>query len=216
MVEIAGRPMIDYQLEWLSIHGVEQVVVSCGHMAEVLSQYLADRTEPPHTTVVVESEPLGRGGGMRYAAGALADPHADFLALNGDVLTWFPLDAFAAFHQRRSAAATVALAPFRTSWGIVEVSDGDRIEGFTQSPVLPYWINAGVYILTPEVAARLPERGDHESTTFPDLAKEGALFGYRITGFWRGVDTVKDVEEASAQIALLPGSPRGLRDRPSV
>jgi NDP-sugar pyrophosphorylase family protein len=110
----------------------------------------------------------------------------------------------------------VALAPFRTSWGIVEASKSGRIEGFTQSPVLPYWINAGVYILTPQAAALLPEKGDHETMTFPDLAAEGRLFGYRIEGFWRGVDTVKDVEEASAQIGLLPGAPRDLRDRPDA
>lgn len=207
MVEIAGRPIIDYQLEWLAFHGVEHVVVSCGHMAGVLRQYLADRRAAPETSVVVEDEPLGRGGGLRFAASALRHPEAEYFALNGDVLTWFPLDDFTDFHRRRGGLATVALAPFRTSWGIVGVNESGTIEGFTQSPVLPYWINAGVYLMTRGVTGLLPERGDHELTTFPDLAEQGRLFGYRIEGFWRGVDTVKDMEEASAHIPLLPGSP---------
>ncbi|QVQ51997.1 nucleotidyltransferase family protein [Spiractinospora alimapuensis] len=220
MVEIAGRPIIDYQLEWLASYGVEHVVVSCGHMADVLRGHLeettGDRHPRPETTVVVEEEPLGRGGGLRYAAGALRDPNRAFYALNGDVLTWFPLDDFSAFHTKHGGTVSVALAAFRTSWGIVDAEESGRIRGFTQSPILPYWINAGIYLAEPELVGLLPERGDHETTTFPELAQQGRLFGYRIEGFWRGVDTVKDVEEASAQIALLEGTAHDLRGHPTA
>lgn len=54
----------------------------------------------------------------------------------------------------------------------------------------------------------LPDKGDHEDSTFPQLAKDGRLIGYRLSGYWRGVDTVKDVIEASKEIratgAVLP------------
>lgn len=221
MVEIAGRPIIDYQLEWLALYGVEHVVVSCGHMADVLRSHLDQRSldqrrSQPATTVVVEEEPLGRGGGLRFAAGGLRDANRAFYALNGDVLSWFPLDEFSAFHAKQGGTVTVALAPFRTSWGIVDAEESGRIVGFTQSPILPYWINAGIYLAEPELVELLPKRGDHENTTFPELVRRGQLFGYRIDGFWRGIDTVKDVEEASAQIALLSGEPEDLTDRPNA
>lgn len=205
MVEIADRPIIDYQLEWLAGYGVEHVVVSCGYMAEVLEGHLADRAAAPEVTLMVEEEPLGRGGALRYAATALRDPAAEYFALNGDVLTWFPLGDFTAFHRKNGGVATLALAQFRTNWGIVDVAQDGAIEGFTQSPLLPFWINAGVYVLTPEATGLLPEKGDHESATFPMLAEEGRLFGYRIDGFWRGVDTVKDVREAGEEILSLRG-----------
>ncbi|GAA1084507.1 nucleotidyltransferase family protein [Nocardiopsis composta] len=205
MVEVADRPIIDYQLEWLAGHGVRHAVVSCGYKAEVLREHLAGRTEGPEVTVLVEDEPLGRGGALRYAASGLRDPGAPYFALNGDVLTWFPLDEFTAFHRAKGGLGTLALAQYRTSWGIVEVDDAGSIGGFTQSPLLPFWINAGVYLFEPELTALLPEKGDHESSTFPRLAEEGRLFGYRIDGFWRGVDTVKDVKEAGEQIPELLG-----------
>jgi len=47
----------------------------------------------------------------------------------------------------------------------------------------------------------LPDKGDHEDTTFPLLAQEGKLAGYRIPGYWRGIDTVKDVMEATKELA---------------
>lgn len=203
MVEVAGRPIVDHQLEWLADHGVEQVVISCGYKAEILKEHLAARTEGPEITLLVEDEPLGRGGALRYASTGLCDQRAPYFALNGDVLTWFPLDEFTAHHRAKRGLATLALAQFRTTWGVVDVDDEDRIEGFTQSPLLPVWINAGVYLFEPGITPLLPVKGDHESSTFPELAKEGRLSAYRIDGFWRGIDTVKDVKEAGAEIAAL-------------
>lgn len=203
MVEVAGRPIIDYQLEWLTSHGVEQVVVSCGYKAEVLRDHLEARRGGPDITLLVEDEPLGRGGALRYAATGLRDPEAPYFALNGDVLTWFPLDELTARHRAKGGLGTLALAQFRTTWGIVDVDGDDRVEGFTQSPLLPVWINAGVYLFEPGLTPLLPVKGDHESSTFPDLAKEGKLTAYRIDGFWRGVDTAKDVKEAGAEIEAM-------------
>lgn len=203
MVEVADRPIIDYQLEWLVRYGVEHVVISCGYKADVLQDYLQQRTGTPSVTVLVEDEPLGRGGALRYAAGELPEHDAPYFALNGDVLTWFSLAGLTRFHQAQGGLATLALAQYRTSWGIVDVVEDGTIKGFEQSPLLPFWINAGVYVFEAAATALLPERGDHESATFPELAAEGRLFGYRIDGFWRGVDTVKDVKEASAQIPEL-------------
>lgn len=202
MVEVAGRPIIDYQLEWLARHGVEHVVVSCGYKAEVLREHLSGRTDP-EVSILVEDEPLGRGGALRFASSGLRDTESPYFALNGDILTWFPLDEFTAYHREKGGLITLALAQYRTSWGIVDVTDSGLIEGFTQSPLLPFWINAGVYIFEPEATELLPVKGDHESSTFPELAKQGRLYGYRIDGFWRGVDTVKDVKEASEQIPRL-------------
>ncbi|MBB4933106.1 NDP-sugar pyrophosphorylase family protein [Lipingzhangella halophila] len=206
MVEVAGHPIIDYQLEWLAGHGVEHVVVSCGYKADVLREHLASRAGGPRISLLVEEEPLGRGGALRYAASGLRESDDPYLALNGDVLTWFSLDDFVSFHREKGGLVTLALAQYRTSWGIVDVTEDGTIEGFTQSPLLPFWINAGVYLFERAAIPKLPYKGDHESSTFPELAGEGRLFGYRIGGFWRGIDTAKDVKEASEQIPALRAS----------
>ena len=104
-------------------------------------------------------------------------------------------------HEAAGAVATIALARYRSSWGVVEL-DGDRVTGFEQSPVLPYWINGGVYYAEPALTEMLPKISDHEDSTFPQLAREGRLGGFRIDGYWRGVDTVKDIMEANAEFAV--------------
>lgn len=204
MVEVAGVPIVERQIRWLRSHAVERLVISCGYKAEVLRDHLGDGAALGVSIAWAEEpEPLGRGGGLKYAARHLPESEERCLALNGDVLADFPIPDLLAHHRATGALATVALAPFRTTWGVADL-DGDLIRGFTQSPVLPYWINGGIYVLEPECLALLPDRGDHEDTTFPELARAGRLGGYRIDGYWRGVDTTKDVLEASKELAEVP------------
>ncbi|MCY0882472.1 MAG: nucleotidyltransferase, partial [Acidianus infernus] len=64
-----------------------------------------------------------------------------------------------------------------------------------------YWINAGVYFLKPTIFEYLPEKGDIERITFPTLAEKGLLRGKKFENvYWRSIDSVKDVEEASNEI----------------
>ncbi|MBK5996877.1 NTP transferase domain-containing protein, partial [Streptomyces sp. MBT58] len=82
MVEIpgTGTPIIGHQLSWLAAEGVTDAVVSCGHLAEVLQEWLDSAVLPLRVTTVVETEPLGRGGGLKYAAQRLPDPEQPWYA----------------------------------------------------------------------------------------------------------------------------------------
>jgi NDP-sugar pyrophosphorylase family protein len=203
MVPVADKPIVDWQLEWLAQSGCEHVVISCGYLADVLDKHLSGHSYPLRIEVAVESEPLGRGGALRFAAGHLPYKQERWLALNGDVLCRFPLGGLIDRHHEANAMATIALAQYRTTWGIATLDDEDRIAGFVQSPLLPYWINGGIYVFEPDVVELLPVKGDHENTTFPQLAVDKRLASYKIQSYWRGVDTAKDVKEASAEVADL-------------
>jgi NDP-sugar pyrophosphorylase family protein len=200
MVEVAGAPIVEHQLGWLAANGIDEIVVSCGYKAEAIQEHLSGLEFGGTLTFAVEPEPLGRGGGLKFAAAHLADKGSTFIALNGDVISDFAIADLLAHHRAEGALATVALAAFQTSWGVADL-DGGLIRGFVQSPVLPYWINGGIYAIEPQVVAMLPDRGDHEDSTFPQLARDGKLAGYRINGYWRGIDTVKDVAEATKEMA---------------
>ncbi|GHJ41386.1 nucleotidyltransferase family protein [Streptomyces sp. TS71-3] len=201
MVPVAGAPIICHQLLWLAAHGVRSVTVSGGYKAEVITEYVGDGARfGLAVRYAVEKEPLGRGGGLKFAARALADPGAPFFVLNGDVISSCSLADLAAYHGGHDGHVTVALSPYRSRWGIADLDEADRIRSFVQSPELPYWINAGIYVFDPSVVGLLPDRGDHEDSTFPRLARDGRLVGYRLSGYWRGIDTVKDVMEASREL----------------
>ncbi|HLF69774.1 MAG TPA: nucleotidyltransferase family protein, partial [Actinomycetota bacterium] len=92
MVELGGRPIIEHQIEWLRQHGVSTLVVSCGYRADLLQSHLGDGSSfGVAITYAVEETPLGRGGGLKYAAGHLPYPDLPWFALNGDVIARFDL-----------------------------------------------------------------------------------------------------------------------------
>lgn len=203
MVEVAGMPIVEHQIRWLVDNGVKEIVVSCGYKAEILQEHLQDGQEAGAAiTYAVEPEPLGRGGGLKFAARRVPHPEQFTFALNGDILSRFALGDLLAHHRSLGATATLALAPYKTTWGIADL-EGGLIKGFRQSPTLPYWINGGIYVLEPECIDLLPDKGDHEDSTFPELARQGKLGGYRIDGYWKGIDTVKDVIEATQDLEQI-------------
>jgi len=202
LVPIAGRPLAAYQVAALAAAGVERVIVSCAAGREEL--FHAELSGLGTEVVTVgEPEPLGRGGGLRLAARTRQETGPAY-ALNGDELIDVDLVALIAAHREHGGAATVVVAPLPTGFGVVEIADDDRIEGFDESPKLPHWVNAGVYVLDDEAIERLPERGDHERTTFPDLAGEGKLYAYRHGGLWLTVNTPKELRAAEEYVRANP------------
>ena len=83
-----------------------------------------------------------------------------------------------------------------SQFGVVELEGDDRVVGFREAPRLPHWVSAGVYVLDDEALNRMPERGDHERSTFPELAADGKLYGFRHEGLWITVNTPKDLQRA--------------------
>ena len=119
---------------------------------------------------VGEDEPLGRGGGLRLAA-TRRQEDGPVLALNGDELLDVDFRALLAEHEASGAAATIVVAQVRSPFGVVEVEDDGTVTGFREAPLLEHWVNSGVYVLGEEALALLPEKGDHEQSTFPQLAR---------------------------------------------
>ncbi|MGK4581539.1 nucleotidyltransferase family protein [Kitasatospora sp. HPMI-4] len=205
LVEIpgTGMPIVGHQLAWLAAEGVTDAVISCGHLAGVLQEWLDQADLPLNVSTVVEAEPLGRGGGLKYASKALPRPDEPWYAANGDVWTRFSLRDMAAFHHERDAVATLALARPRIPWGAVETDRFGNVLDFIEAPPSPFLINAGVYVFGPEFHELLPDVGDHERTTFPQLARDRRLAGYQLPQgcCWRAIDTAKDLSEAAREIA---------------
>jgi len=204
LVELAGRPLAAYQVSQLSAAGVTRVLVSCAAGEEGVFETALGGLGP-EVVAVPEPEPLGRGGGIRFAAQARRE-QGDLLALNGDELVDVDFSRLLSLHREREAAATITVVPLRSPFGVVDLDD-DLVTGFREAPRLDQWVSCGVYALGEAALERFPERGDHESTTFPELAAEGRLRALRHEGVWLTVNTPKDLRVASEYLAEHPGWP---------
>ena len=106
----------------------------------------------------------------------------DVLAMNGDELVDVDFAALLARHRATGAAATVTVAQPPSQFGQVDLTDDDVVTAFHEVARVPYWVNCGIYALSEAALARFPERGDHETTIFPELAAEGSLRAFRHDG----------------------------------
>ena len=199
LVDVAGRPLAEYQIRRLAAAGVERVIVSCRAGQEREFEAALDGVGV-ELAFAGEDEPLGRGGGLKFAARERRETGPCF-ALNGDELFDVDLEALLAHHRHRRPAATISVARLPSPFGVVEVADDDRVAGFREAPKLPHWVNMGLYVLDDEAIERLPDKGDHETSTFPELAEEGKLLAFRHEGLWLTVNTPKDLRAAEQWFA---------------
>jgi NDP-sugar pyrophosphorylase family protein len=202
LVPVGGRPLLAWQVGRLVAAGVDRVIVSClGGQEAQFERHL----DGLGVELVCAGEPerLGRGGGIRFAAASRRES-GDVYAMNGDELVDVDFGALLDRHRSTGAAATLTVAQPPSQFGQVDLTDDDVVTGFHEVSRVPYWVNCGIYVLSEEALARFPEKGDHESTTFPELAEERRLRAFRHTGTWLTVNTPKELRRADDYVAEHP------------
>ncbi|MSQ09765.1 MAG: nucleotidyltransferase family protein [Dehalococcoidia bacterium] len=201
MVEVNGKPLLEYQMGWLRDNGVTNVIILCGYKAEVITDYFKDGAEfGLRIEYGFEDQPMGRGGALKMGFTMLPASEDLIIGANGDNINDQRLALMIEFHRANNALATVMLTRLRSPYGIATLQENGQISGFEEKPLLPHWLNAGVYVFSRPVFALFPDKGDHEDSTFPQLAAQGRLYGYKSDAYWRTVDTVKDLLEASKEL----------------
>jgi len=195
VLPLAGRPFITFMIDWLRRHGVDDVILSCGFLADSVRRVLGDGEElGVRLRYVEEPRPLGTGGALRFA-GELLDER--FFMLNGDVLCDLDLSAQLDQHERTGARATLALVGVEdpSAYGLVRL-DGDRaVAEFLEKPspdeIDTNLINAGAYVLERSVLEQMAPAGTNisiERDVFPALVDNG-LYGFPADGYWLDIGT---------------------------
>jgi mannose-1-phosphate guanylyltransferase len=216
VVPLLGRPFLAYQLALLRKHGVTDVILACSYRVEDVRAALG---EAEHLGVrlryVVETEPLGTGGGVRNAADLA---RGTVFVLNGDILTDADLTAMRSLHESRGSRTTIFLVtvPDPRAYGLVECDGDGRLTGFREKPtadepIATNTINAGIYLIDAGLLARIPAGRvvSIEREFFPGLITDGipcfAWTGAAST-YWRDIGSPAAYREA--QLDLLTGAAR--------
>jgi len=199
MVKVEGKPILEYQINWLKQYGVSEIVFACGYKHEVIKNFFKDGKDLSlKISYSIEESPLGRGGGIKKAWEKINN-NETIIVTNGDIYTDMDLQKVIQAHKEQNKKhgiiATICLFPYKSPYGIVRFNEDGIIQSFQEKRALPYWVNGGIYIFQPEVKKYLPDLGDHETTMFVELAKDGLMYGYKSVDFWKGIDTVKDLHE---------------------
>lgn len=221
ILNLVDRPFLSYMIEWLGSHGVDEVILACGFLPDQLEKILGSGADGgPNLHYVVEPEPLGTGGAIKFAEDHLDDR---FFALNGDVLTDLDLTALWNSHLERGASASLGLYPVEdpTGYGLVDIDDEGTVLDFHEKPepghAGPGLINAGTYVLEKSILLDVPAGREVsiEREVFPGLIGKG-LAGLRLDGYWMDIGTPDRYLEASWDIiegrvkTQVPSNDQGL------
>ena len=201
MVPLDGRPMLSYQVDQLMKNGVTDVVFLCGYLGEKIEEYFGDGSRFGFNAhYSYEDKPMGRGGAVRKGLGLVPPGEELVIVTNGDNVTTQPLDELVALHRKLNAMATMMLVPHPSQYGVVESDDQGHVTRFVEKGPLPFWINAGLYVFSREIEDRLPVVGDHETSTFQELAAERKLGALRSNALWMTVDSPKELREVEERL----------------
>jgi mannose-1-phosphate guanylyltransferase len=205
IVTLVDRPFIAFMLEWLRSHDVDDVILSCGFLAESVREVLGDGAAyAMRLRYVDEPEPLGTGGAIKHAE-ALLDER--FLVCNGDVLTDMNLSAQIVQHEQTGAAATLALISVEdpSAYGLVRLAEDCSVREFFEKPAgvqaNEEMISAGAYVLERSVVDLIPAGRpvSIEREIWPALIGNG-LYGYAASGYWLDIGSPQRYMQASFDI----------------
>jgi mannose-1-phosphate guanylyltransferase len=220
MVPVLNKPFLGHLLGCLKGHSITDVILALSYLPQGIRGYFGDGARMGvRLYYLIEETPLGTAGAVKNAASYLDE---SFLMLNGDIFTDLDITAMIDFHRQHRAEATIAVTPVDdpTAYGLIETDKGGRISRFREKPrpeeVTTNLINAGVYVLEPEILARIPagKKVSIERETFPQLlAAGGAMYAYPTSAYWLDMGTPEKYRRLNHDLllgkALSPIDPGG-------
>jgi len=197
MLDLCGRPMLEWILAHLRTQGFDEVVVNLHFKPEIIRGHFGDGSRlGMRLRYTEEPQLLGTAGGVRNAASLLRGDEP-FLVQYGDVVTDQDFGALMHFHRERSALVTLLVHQRAKSNSIVMIAEDGRVTSFLERPdevsrraADSPWVNSGICVCAPEVLNLLPEGvADLPRDVFPKLVASGRLFAMPLSGFRCAVDS---------------------------
>lgn len=219
LIPVAGRPCIDYVIKSLVEAGFRQIIVTTGYMSDTLIKRIGEGGKYGASILYsFEKEPAGTAGAVKKVEKFL---DKTFIVASGDVLADVDLKSLYDYHKEKGSEATMALTEVENpqEFGIVELDEDSRISRFKEKPkedeeIFSNLINAGIYILEPEVLDYIPEKEmfDFSKQLFPRLMEEGVdIYGKKIDGLWMDIGRPKDLLQANLEIIKKRGESAGAK-----
>jgi len=205
MAPVAGRPFLEILLTQLRCAGCARVLLSVGHLHNVIQDYFGSAFDGMSIDYVIESVPLGTGGAIRLALAKATEESV--LVLNGDTFLSADFAGMLRFHAAEAATVTIAVIyqPDIARYGGV-VIEGNRIVGFDEKGCSgPGWINGGAYVLSKNLAwpPALAQKFSIERDVFVPQVARLRPAAYKVDGYFLDIGIPEDLDRAQTELASV-------------
>lgn len=197
LLPIGETPILEILLRQMKRGGVDEVILTVGHLAELLQVFFQDGERLGlQISYSFEDQPLGTAGPLSL----VPDLDDTFLVTNGDVLTTLDFQDLVSTHRASGAAATIAMHTRREKidLGVIQTDGSCQIVGYIEKPTYEFQVSMGIYVFEPRVIQYIPH---NRYLDFPDLVlkliENGELvMGYPYDGYWQDLGRPDDYERA--------------------
>ena len=204
LMPIGDMPILEVLLRQMKRAGIEDVVLTVGHLAHLLQTFFADGEQLGiRISYSFEDCPLGTAGPLSLIKGL----DSTFLVTNGDVLTTLDLQSLLAFHKSQGGIATIAVhqRQVKIDLGVVQWNGQNTLSGYIEKPTYDYTVSMGIYVFEPRVMDYIPH---NLYLDFPDLvlkmiAAGEKVSGYAFDGYWMDLGRPDDYAQAAEDFASM-------------
>ena len=204
LMPIGDMPILEVLLRQLKQAGIEDVVLTVGHLEQLLRTFFLDGSQWGVKIAYSHEEvPLGTAGPLSLIQGL----DSTFLVTNGDVLTTLDLKELVAFHRAQGSIATIAVhrRQVRIDLGVVQWGGEHCISGYIEKPTYDFTVCMGMYVFEPRVLNYIPF---NMYLDFPDLvlkliAAGEKVTGYSFDGYWMDLGRPDDYAQAARDFAHM-------------
>jgi NDP-mannose synthase len=204
LMPVGDMPILEILIRQLREEGVDEVILTVGHMAGLLHAFFNDGEQfGLSIRYSYEEHPLGTAGPLSLVDG-LEDT---FVVTNGDVLTTLHIGDLIRFHKENNATATIAMhrRKVRIDLGVILCNGGPDVVGYIEKPTYDYSVSMGIYVFEPRVLEYIPQG---EFLDFPNLVHKllGArekVIGFPFEGYWQDLGRPDDYEQANIDFEQL-------------
>lgn len=205
LLKVGDKPILEIVLDSFIKAGFVNFYISTHYMPEMIRSHFGDGSKwQVNITYVHEAEPLGTGGALGLLPSDLAD--LPLILMNGDVLTNVDFERVLAFHNKNTACATMCVRDYeyQVPFGVIN-GEGNRIVSMVEKPIQRYFVNAGIYVVSPELrkSVQKNQRLDMPTLLEEAIAKNNDVLMFPIHEYWLDIGRIEDYQRAQTDILSL-------------
>lgn len=205
MLKVGDKPILETLLHSFLRHGFSRFYISTHYMPDQIRDHFGDGSRwGAKIEYVNEPTPLGTGGALGLLPDSL--PDLPLIMINGDVLTTLDFERLLAFHTEHSPGATMCVREYeyQIPYGVIQ-GDGHRITSMVEKPVQRYFVNAGIYVVSPDIVKSVPK---YQRIDMPSLLEQQMQSGRDVLmcpihEYWLDIGRMDDFVLAQTDIQGL-------------
>lgn len=192
LVDIGNKPILHHLMGMYASFGHKDFILCLGYKGNKIKEYFKDKKEW-NIQYSDADEDANKAERLMKAKSLIKEK--TFLMSYGDDLTNANISQIIDFHKGRGKIVTLTAVPLLSPFGIIEINGKYEITSFREKPKLNHWMNGGFYVMEKKIFSCIKPGYDLEKETFEDLAKEKQIAAFMHDGFWKSMNTLKDVIE---------------------